>query len=103
MMLEKVGFETPDYDHTNPCQPALGQQVEDSGPFLSMNYFNETPAVPFGSTDLNQSLTSLLTGRGDVLQMRLPNQERREDKFTTLQIATYNVLTLSDERVTLSS
>ena len=80
-----------------PANQHSGQHVEGSGPFLSMNYFNETPAVPFGSTDLNQGLTSLLTGRGDVRQMRLPNQQRSEDKFTTLQIATYNVLTLSDE------
>lgn len=71
--------------------------MEGSGPFLSMNYFNKTPAVPFGSTDLDQVPTSLLTGRGDVRQMRLPNKQRSEDKFTTLQIATYNVRTLSDE------
>lgn len=42
-------------------------------------------------------LTPLLSGRGDVRQIRLPNQQLSEDKLTTLQIATYSVRALSDE------
>ena len=41
-----------------PANQHSGQHVEGSVPFLSLNYFNETRAVPFGSTDLNQVLTS---------------------------------------------
>lgn len=45
----------------------------------------------------NLGLNPLLSGRGDVRQIRLPNQQLSEDKLTTLQIATYSVRALSDE------
>ena len=63
------------------------------------------PAVPVGSADLNQGPTASPMGRGDVIQVLLPNMARmathkprtNKDKVTELHLATYNVRTLSDE------
>ena len=62
-------------------------------------------AVPVGSADLNQGPTASPMGRGDVIQVLLPNMARtathkprtNKDKVTELHLATYNVRTLSDE------
>ena len=63
------------------------------------------PAVPVGSADLNQGPTASPMGRGDVIQVLLPNMARmathkprtNKDKVTELHLATYNVRMLSDE------
>ena len=65
----------------------------------------QIPAVPVGSADLNQGPTASPMGRGDVIQVLLPNMARtathkprtNKDKVTELHLATYNVRTLSDE------
>ena len=65
----------------------------------------QIPAVPVGSADLNQGPTASPMGRGDVIQLLLPNMARtathkprtNKDKVTELHLATYNVRTLSDE------
>ena len=65
----------------------------------------QIPAVPVGSADLNQGPTASPMGRGDVIQVLLPNMARtathkprtNKDKVTELNLATYNVRTLSDE------
>ena len=59
------------------------------------------PAVPVGSADLNQGPTASPMGRGDVIQVLLPNMARtathkprtNKDKVTELHLATYNVRT----------
>ena len=65
----------------------------------------QIPAVPVGSADLNQGPTASPMGRGDVIQVLLPNMARtathkarnNKDKVTELHLVTYNVRTLSDE------
>ena len=65
----------------------------------------QIPAIPVGSADLNQGPTASPKGRGDMIQVLLPNMARttthkprtNKDKVTELHLATYNVRTLSDE------
>ena len=68
----------------------------------------QIPAVPVGSADLNQGPTASPMGRGDVIQVLLPNMGNmartathkprpNKDKVPELHLATYNVRTLSDE------
>ena len=62
---------------------------------------NQSPAVSVGSSDLNKGPTAFSKGREDVLQIRLPattkKRRRNRNKVTELNIATYNVKTLSDD------
>ena len=91
---------------TKPFQLALGQRGR-YGPPLPITSHTEKPipAVPVGSADLNQGPTASPMGRGDVIQVLLPNMARtathkprtNKDKVTELHLATYNVRTLSDE------
>ena len=69
--------------------------------FIMSHTQNQSLAVPVGSSDLNQGPTAFSKGREDVLQMQLPatmkKRIRNRNKVTELNIATYNVRTLSDD------
>ena len=91
---------------TKPFQLALGQRGRYGPPLPIMSHTEkQIPAVPVGSADLNQGPTASPMGRGDVIQVLLPNMARtathkartNKDKVTELHLATYNVRTLSDE------
>ena len=91
---------------TKPFQLALGQRRRYGPPLPIMSHTEkQIPAVPVGSADLNQGPTASPMGRGDVIQVLLPNMARtathkprtNKDKVTELHLATYNVRTLSDE------
>ena len=91
---------------TKPFQLALGQRGRYGPPLPIMSHTEkQIPAVPVGSADLNQGPTASPMGRGDVIQVLLPNMARtathkartNKDKVTELYLATYNVRTLSDE------
>jgi len=59
---------------------------------------NHIPAVPVGSSELNQGPTVPSQGRDGARQMRLPNNTNNNNaKVTILNVATYNVRTLSEE------
>ena len=66
-----------------------------------MNRRKRNPAVPVGSSEINQGPTTsprahmTPAGRGDVLQ-NATTQPKSSQKITTLHAATYNVRTLSD-------
>ena len=91
---------------TKPFQLALGQRGRYGPPLPIMSHTEkQIAAVPVGSADLNQGPTASPMGRGDVIQVLLPNMARtathkaraNKDKVTELHLATYNVRTLSDE------
>ena len=91
---------------TKPFQLALGQRGKYGPPLpITSHTEKQIPAVPVGSADLSQGPTASPMGRGDVIQVLLPNMARtathkprtNKDKVTELHLATYNVRTLSDE------
>ena len=106
--IGKAQSETPDEDHVQP-NPSNSHwaSAERYGPPLPIMSHTEKqiPAVPVGSADLNQGPTASPRGRGDMIQVLLPNMARtathkprtNKDKVTELHLATYNVRTLSDE------
>ena len=59
---------------TKPFQLALGQRGRYGPPLPIMSHTKKPiPAVPVGSADLNQGPTASPMGRGDVIQVLLPN------------------------------
>ena len=62
---------------TKPFQLALGQRGRYGPPLPIMSHTEkQIPAVPVGSADLNQGPTASPMGRGDVIQVLLPNMAR---------------------------
>ena len=59
---------------TKPFQLALGQRGRYGPPLPIMSHIEkQIPANPVGSADLNQDPTASPMGRGDVIQVLLPN------------------------------